>query len=115
MPFTSLWGHDAVKDSWAGYEVEKTQILQDLHSVPNVFILSGDRHEFAAIEFTGESEGSYTVQELSTSPLNMFYIPFVRTLKTQSEDTVQRTRTEVTLTEDGPKVETIEEEVPKEK
>ncbi|KAJ2917596.1 hypothetical protein MD484_g2755, partial [Candolleomyces efflorescens] len=115
VPFTSLWGHDAVKDSWAGYEVEKTQILQDLHSVPNVFILSGDRHEFAAIEFTGESEGSYTVQELSTSPLNMFYIPFVRTLKTQSEDTVQRTRTEVTLTEDGPKVETIEEEVPKEK
>ncbi|RXW18099.1 hypothetical protein EST38_g7754 [Candolleomyces aberdarensis] len=115
VPFTSLWGHDAVKDSWGGYEVEKTQILQDLHSVPNVFILSGDRHEFAAIEFTGESEGSYPVQEISTSPLNMFYIPFVRTLKLQSEDVVQRTRTEVTLTEDGPQVETFDEEIPREK
>ncbi|KAF5324615.1 hypothetical protein D9611_004431 [Ephemerocybe angulata] len=115
VPFTSLWGHDAVRDSWGGYEAEKTQILLDLHSVPNVFVLSGDRHEFAAIEFVGPTNGSYPIQEFSTSPLNMFYIPIVRTLNMESKDVVTRTRTEVVLSEEGPEVQTFEEEVPRER
>ena len=51
VPFTSLWQHDALKDSWAAFETEKRALLDVLHTVPNVIILSGDRHEFAAIEF----------------------------------------------------------------
>ncbi|PCH39566.1 hypothetical protein WOLCODRAFT_110896 [Wolfiporia cocos MD-104 SS10] len=51
VPFTSLWTHDAQTDSWAGYAYEKSALLRILHTVPNVVILSGDRHEFAAIEF----------------------------------------------------------------
>lgn len=117
VPFTSLWGHDAQKDSWAGYAHEKSRILAELHTVPNVYILSGDRHEFAAIEFLGQDEHSYTVTEFSTSPLNMFYIPFIRTLKHDSgeNDSVVRTRTEVELLEDGPEVKTVEERVPRER
>jgi alkaline phosphatase D len=118
VPFTSLWGHDAQKDSWGGYADEKAQILAQLHTVPNVYILSGDRHEFAAIEFLGKDENSYPVTELSTSPLNMFYIPFVRTLNKDSgaEDSVVRTRTEVELLEEeGPVVRTVEERVPRER
>lgn len=115
VPFTSLWTHDAVRDSWGGYEAEKQKILELLHTVPNVIVLSGDRHEFAAIEFVGPTSDSYIVQEISTSPLNMFYIPFVRTLKQQSEEVVFRTKNETVLTDDGPEVKEVEEPVPKER
>jgi len=64
VPFTSLWGHDAQVDSWAGFPSEKTSILKTLQSVPNVFLLSGDRHEFAEIEFSGEA-GSNSLREFS--------------------------------------------------
>jgi len=50
VPFTSLWGADALTDAWRAYPEEKAAILNALHSVPNVVILSGDRHEFAAVE-----------------------------------------------------------------
>jgi len=88
VPFTSLWQHDAQIDSWAAYPYEKTAILAAIHSVPNVIILSGDRHEFAAIEFVSEGAGN-KVLEISTSPLSMFYIPFIRTLRMASESTVR--------------------------
>ncbi|KAI0075810.1 hypothetical protein K474DRAFT_1355853 [Panus rudis PR-1116 ss-1] len=91
VPFTSLWQHDAQVDSWAAYESEKMALLTALHSVPNVILLSGDRHEFAAIEFNSEGPG-HKVVEISTSPLSMFYIPFVRTLRPQSENTVQHVK-----------------------
>jgi phosphodiesterase/alkaline phosphatase D-like protein len=39
--------HDAKIDSWAGFEKEKAMLLDALHTVPNVVILSGDRHEAA--------------------------------------------------------------------
>ncbi|TFK72587.1 hypothetical protein BDN72DRAFT_836149 [Pluteus cervinus] len=87
VPLTSLWGHDAATDSWAGFPTEKSALLSAFHSVPNVFVISGDRHEFAAIEFN--SAHGHTVHEFSTSPLNMFYIPFIRTLKQQSDQTVE--------------------------
>ncbi|KAF4615182.1 hypothetical protein D9613_002827 [Agrocybe pediades] len=84
VPFTSLWTHDAQIDSWAGYAVEKAALLDALHTVPNVIVISGDRHEFAAIEFTSPTE-SHVVREISTSPLNMFYIPFIHTLLPESQ------------------------------
>ncbi|KAF8163057.1 PhoD-like phosphatase-domain-containing protein [Crassisporium funariophilum] len=86
VPFTSLWGHDAAIDSWAGFPSEKAALLNVLHSVPNVVILSGDRHEFAAIEFNTNDPNSHIVREFSTSPLSMFYIPFVHTLRMRSEE-----------------------------
>ncbi|CAL1703852.1 unnamed protein product [Somion occarium] len=91
VPFTSLWTHDAQVDSWAAYESEKAALLNALHSVPNVIILSGDRHEFATIEFNADGPG-HKVIEVSTSPLSMFYIPFVRTLRPASESTVKSVR-----------------------
>lgn len=95
VPFTTLWSHDAQIDSWAGFPRERKILLDAFHSVPNVIILSGDRHEFAAIAFNGDRPQSHIVYEFSTSPLSMFYIPLIRTLAPQSRDNVTRTRMEV--------------------
>lgn len=91
VPFTSLWQHDARWDSWAAYPSEKATLLSAMHSVPNVVLLSGDRHEFAAIKFTGERAG-HDILEISTSPLSMFSVPFIRTLRLQSDESVLRIR-----------------------
>ncbi|KAJ7231441.1 PhoD-like phosphatase-domain-containing protein [Mycena haematopus] len=99
VPFTSLWGYGQ-SDGWAGYPLEKRALLDALHSVPNVIIISGDRHEFASIEFN--SPHLHTVHEYSTSPLSMFDVPFIRTLRMQSEETVPRTRNDMVLTDEGP-------------
>ncbi|KAF9070321.1 PhoD-like phosphatase-domain-containing protein [Rhodocollybia butyracea] len=93
VPLTSLWGHDAQYDSWAGFVNEKNTLLNALHTVPNVFVLSGDRHEFAAIQFAAPAESTFAVTEFSTSPLSMFYIPFYRTLSMQSSETITKTHT----------------------
>ncbi|KAH9967921.1 PhoD-like phosphatase-domain-containing protein [Russula dissimulans] len=118
VPFTSLWMHDAQTDSWAGYASEKASLLSALHTVPNVYLLSGDRHEFAAIEFNPLNEvgaGAHVVREISTSPLSMFYVPLVRTLKMASEAMVPRTRHRV-VDEEGEesRTEEVVEEVPME-
>ena len=116
VPFTSLWTHDAQTDSWAGYASEKASLLAALHTVPNVFLLSGDRHEFAAIEFNPVNEageGAHAVHEFSTSPLSMFYVPLVRTLRAASEAVVRRTRLRIVDEESPP--EQIVEEVPTER
>ena len=94
MPFTSLWSHDAVTDSWSGFPTERAALLSAFHTVPNVIIISGDRHEFAAIEFNSNDPKLHTIREFSTSPLNMFYIPFIRTMRMQSEDSFIRTSTD---------------------
>lgn len=86
MPFTSLWQHDAQTDSWAGFSSEKQSILSVLHTIPNVVILSGDRHEFAAIEFNGPAGWTHSLIEFSTSPISMFYVPFIRTLAMESAE-----------------------------
>lgn len=99
VPFTSLWQHDALQDSWAAYPYEKMSLLNALQSVPNVILLSGDRHEFAAIKFNAEGHG-HAVLEVSTSPLSMFYVPFVRTLRMASETTV-KTAQEITTVNEG--------------
>ena len=71
VPFTSLWTHDAVVDSWAAYPAEKATILDAIATVPNAIILSGDRHEFAMVEFNHPSPAAHPVLEISTSPLSM--------------------------------------------
>lgn len=90
----TLWSHGG-EDTWAGFTTERGAFLCPLHAsapshavfstpvadaildvlefVPNVIVLSGDRHEFAAASIRN------TVTEFSTSPLSMFYLP-VRTL-----------------------------------
>ncbi|KAG6865886.1 hypothetical protein C0991_010967 [Blastosporella zonata] len=115
VPFTSLWGHDAQSDAWAGFPEEKQALLAAFHTVPNVILLSGDRHEFAAIEFTSPNPESYPVLEFSTSPLSMFYIPFFRTLQMQSDDFARRNRTMMISTENGTEVTNYEEEIPLER
>jgi alkaline phosphatase D len=114
VPFTSLWGHDAQTDAWPGYADEKAALLAAMHSVPNVIILSGDRHEFAAIEFNGDEKDN-GVLEFSTSPMSMFYVPFIRTLNVASKTTVERIKTEVMLTEEGEEIVTTKYEVPQER
>lgn len=83
VPFNTLWGGeldvDGQKDSWAAYNTERLEIAQVLRYVPNVIVLSGDRHEFAAISVLD------TITEFSTSPLSMFYLP-VRTLSQDHGD-----------------------------
>ncbi|KAH9001679.1 PhoD-like phosphatase-domain-containing protein [Lactarius akahatsu] len=113
VPFTSLWTHDAQTDSWAAFDSEKASLLSALHTVPNVFLLSGDRHEFAAIEFNPVNEGAHVVHEFSTSPLSMFYVPLVRTLRVASEAVVRRTRLHIVDEENPP--EEVVEEVPAER
>ncbi|PWN50399.1 hypothetical protein IE53DRAFT_97589 [Violaceomyces palustris] len=76
VPFNSLWGLDGQKDSWAGYMSERSSLMDTMQYVPNLIVLSGDRHEFAAVSIRD------TVTEFSTSPLSMFYLP----IRTFSED-----------------------------
>ncbi|KAL5529401.1 hypothetical protein ACEPAG_5386 [Sanghuangporus baumii] len=100
-PFTTLWQHDAQTDSWAAFRHERSIILDLLHTVPNVFILTGDRHEFAAIEFNGPFDWSNTIYEFSTSSLNMFYVPFFRTLDMESSEHVERSRLKSRFSHEG--------------
>ncbi|KAN0061175.1 hypothetical protein ACQY0O_006910 [Thecaphora frezii] len=80
VPFNSLWGGpldwDGQKDSWAAYMSERGQLASVMQYVPNLIVLSGDRHEFAATSIRD------TITEFSTSPLSMFYLP----IRTLSED-----------------------------
>ena len=117
VPFTSLWAHDAQIDSWAAYASEKASLLSALHTVPNVYLLSGDRHEFAAIEFNPLNEtgtAAHVVREFSTSPLSTFYVPLIRTLRAASESVVPRTRLRRIVDEENT-MEEVVEEVPMER
>ncbi|GAA5931760.1 hypothetical protein JCM10213_005849 [Rhodosporidiobolus nylandii] len=71
VPLMSLWSHG--QDTWASFTTERDAIMDILEHVPNVIVLSGDRHEFASAAIRT------TVTEFSTSPFNMFYLP-IRTL-----------------------------------
>ncbi|KZT03424.1 uncharacterized protein LAESUDRAFT_659785 [Laetiporus sulphureus 93-53] len=116
VPFTSLWTYEGLYDTWAGFEHEKASLLRVFHTVPNVILLSGDRHEFAAIEFTSADTDAYPVYEVSTSPMSMFYVPLVRTLRMRSEAVVSRRREMSKVAENGTvESEVVEEEVPKER
>lgn len=85
VPFNTLWGGpldwDGKTDSWAAYTSEREYLLQYMQYVPNVIVLSGDRHEFASVGIArqGSRADYHPITEFSTSPLSMFYLP-VRTL-----------------------------------
>ncbi|KAG8690175.1 hypothetical protein FRC11_013324 [Ceratobasidium sp. 423] len=113
VPLTAMWaGYDGHVDLWAGYMHERDTVLSLLGSVPNVVVLSGDRHEFAAVEFP---RGKYVVREYSTSPLNQFYVPWAYTLSPKNARNITLVRKNVVTTESGEEhVEEIAEEVEEE-
>ena len=105
VPFTKNW-RLGTADSWGGFLHERSIIMEAMHKAERdlgcrLVLLSGDRHEFAAIRFpppilnlpsssaTANTSHSDTVydrtpasgpHEFSVGPLSMFYLPF-RTFK----------------------------------
>lgn len=87
-PFTKNWrGVDAL-DTWAGYLHERKYVLEKFWEAGNVIILSGDRHEAAAIKFPPPDliDDARTVYEFSTSPFSQFYIPIPTHRQMDNED-----------------------------
>jgi len=60
VPVSALWGgFNGQVDTWVGAVKERRAFLDLLEFVPNVIVISGDRHEFAAVEYiTGTKEFS---------------------------------------------------------
>jgi alkaline phosphatase D len=83
VPFTTLWNGDAQADAWPAFEKERRSLLDALSTVPNSYILSGDRHEFAAVEHRVEQ--SSKILEISTSPFSMFWLPLPQKLKIRAQ------------------------------
>lgn len=119
VPFTKNWRF-GTSDTWGGFLHERSIILEAMHAAERdlgvrIIILSGDRHEFAAIRYpapVGEhdvTQGNrldhiknrpsshqrivydHTPQagphEFSVGPLSMFYLPF-RTFKQVDDEDV---------------------------
>ncbi|KAJ2726986.1 hypothetical protein GGI07_000103 [Coemansia sp. Benny D115] len=71
VPVTTSWtSFDSSQDTWRGYPTERAEILELTKYVPNLFFLSGDRHEMAAVELVSGNI------EFSTSPISQFTFPF---------------------------------------
>ncbi|ETN46411.1 uncharacterized protein HMPREF1541_00595 [Cyphellophora europaea CBS 101466] len=109
VPFTKNWRF-GTSDTWGGYPSERAVVLNAMHRAEaelgvRIVVLSGDRHEFAAIRFpppilnlnTTVAHGTSSAKkkdsgvvydrtpasgphEFSVGPLSMFYLPF-RTFK----------------------------------
>ncbi|KAJ2798853.1 hypothetical protein H4R20_004666 [Coemansia guatemalensis] len=76
VPLTSGWSNfDARQDTWRGYPNERAEILNLTQHVPNLFYLSGDRHEMAAVELPSGNI------EFSTSPVSQFTFPVIGQFK----------------------------------
>jgi len=104
VPFTKNWRF-GTSDTWGGFPTERKQILNAMHYAEEalsvrVVILSGDRHEFAAIRFppdpgmnaqtvraTDDQTSDVGPHEFSVGPLSMFYLPF-RTFKQIDDEDV---------------------------
>ncbi|KAK9475956.1 PhoD-like phosphatase-domain-containing protein [Lipomyces japonicus] len=94
-PFTKNWQGPDAKDTWAGYLHERSIVLNWLWQINDgglVVILSGDRHEAAAIRFPNPNYGDQKrnardVYEFSTSPFSQFYVP-IRTHNTNDLEDV---------------------------
>lgn len=111
VPFTKNWRF-GTSDSWGGYLTERAKVLAAMHAAEanlgiRVVVLSGDRHEFAAVRFPPPlppgssrdadddepSEVRYSTlpaagpHEFSVGPLSMFYLPFRTFAQTSPEDT----------------------------
>lgn len=112
VPFTKNWRF-GTSDTWGGFPTERATVLRAMHAAERnlgvrVVVLSGDRHEFAAIRFPpvvasgGEaSTPSLTgtdrqviydrtpqsgPHEFSVGPLSMFYLPFRTFRQVDGED-----------------------------
>ncbi|KAJ1857248.1 hypothetical protein LPJ76_001919 [Coemansia sp. RSA 638] len=76
VPVTTGWSNfDSSQDTWRGYPTERAEILNLTQHIPNLFFLSGDRHEMAAVELPSGNI------EFSTSPVSQFTFPFVGKFK----------------------------------
>ncbi|KAJ2827674.1 hypothetical protein GGI24_002590 [Coemansia furcata] len=76
VPLTFGWSNvDSSQDTWRGYPTERAEILELTKYVPNLFFLSGDRHEMAAVELPSGNI------EFSTSPVSQFTFPLVGQFK----------------------------------
>ncbi|KAJ1811376.1 hypothetical protein LPJ75_004119 [Coemansia sp. RSA 2598] len=76
VPITTSWSNfDSSQDTWRGYPTERNEILALTKYVPNLFFLSGDRHEMAAVELPSGNI------EFSTSPISQFTFPLVGKFK----------------------------------
>ncbi|KAJ2401742.1 hypothetical protein GGI23_001189 [Coemansia sp. RSA 2559] len=80
VPVTTGWSNkDSNQDTWRGYPTERAEILQLTQHVPNLFFLSGDRHEMAAVQLPSGNI------EFSTSPVSQFTFPFIGMFAKDSE------------------------------
>lgn len=98
VPFTKNWRF-GTSDTWGGFLSERKKILDAMHFAEaslavRVVILSGDRHEFAAIRYPPKlTSQAYDAtpdlgpHEFSVGPLSMFYLPF-RTFKQIDDEDV---------------------------
>ncbi|KAK5937264.1 hypothetical protein PMZ80_010564 [Knufia obscura] len=98
VPFTKNWRF-GTSDTWGGFLSERKRILDAMHFAEaslgvRVIILSGDRHEFAAVRFpprlaseVSDPTSSLGPHEFSVGPLSMFYLPF-RTFKQVDDEDV---------------------------
>jgi len=102
VPFTKNWQF-GTSDTWGGFLHERAEILTAMHAAERdlgvrVIILSGDRHEFAAIRFPPpivelaphlvyDRTPQSGPHEFSVGPLSMFYLPF-RTFKQVDDEDV---------------------------
>ncbi|KAJ8101098.1 PhoD-like phosphatase-domain-containing protein [Lipomyces tetrasporus] len=88
IPFTKNWRGIDMYDTWAGYLHERAIILKWFWDVGGVVILSGDRHEAAAIKFPSpDGVSKKDTYEFSASPLSQFYLP-IRTHKQRDNEDV---------------------------
>lgn len=105
VPFTKNWRF-GTPDTWGGFLTERSQILAAMHKAERdlgirVVVLSGDRHEFAAIRFPTpvksiaqdsndtqvfDQTPSSGPHEFSVGPLSMFYLPFRTFKQVDNED-----------------------------
>jgi alkaline phosphatase D len=52
VPLSTLW--KGAMEGWAAYPEERSALLDVLEYVPNVIVISGDRHKFAVVEMRGK-------------------------------------------------------------
>jgi alkaline phosphatase D len=105
-------------DSWSGYPAERDALLAVMHTIPNLIIVSGDRHEAAIVEYTAPTPDGRIVLEVSTSPLSQMASPLRGlALRRESQEKVIRLRKKVIeeLDPAADHVVTVEETVPREK
>lgn len=77
VPLTGMWGWpNGQIDTWMGAPAERRAFLDLLEYVPNVVVISGDRHEFAAVEHLGaNSIAEFSIRYASGSLFQRVLVP----------------------------------------